>query len=268
MQLARWIASRDNPLTARVMVNRLWQQHFGEGIVRTPGNFGKLGQPPSHPELLDYLARMFVDCGWSMKAMHRAIMLSSAYQQSSVVDKKTLEADPENRWFGRINRRRLEAEEIRDSLLAVTGELDSRMEGKASLDFNLPRRTLYLMTVRSDRSSFRELFDAADPTAITDKRIVSTVAPQALFLLNNPFTLETTQQLARRILADGSADDAKRIWHAYELLFGRPPSDAEINIGQRLLGQSLADTGSRAGANAWAEYCQVLLCANEFVYVD
>jgi hypothetical protein len=272
MQLARWIAGRDNPLTARVMVNRLWQQHFGEGLVRTPGNFGKLGQPPSHPELLDYLARMFVDHGWSMKAMHRAIMLSSAYQQSSVVDKKTLEADPENRWFGRMNRRRLEAEEIRDSLLAVTGQLDPRMGGKASLDFNLPRRTLYLMTVRSDRSSFRELFDAADPTAITDKRIVSTVAPQALFLLNNPFTLEKTQELARRILADGSSDDARRIGHAYELLFGRPPSEAEINIGQRLLGQPLADTGSRAEANArlsaWAEYCQVLLCANEFVYVD
>ena len=191
LELARWLASPDHPLTARVMVNRIWQHHFGEGIVRTPSNFGKLGERPTHPELLDYLARRFVASGWSIKQMHRDIMLSSAYQQSSNPAPATGAADPGNQLFGRMNRRRLEAEAIRDSLLAVSGQLDRTMGGPAVRDFANTRRTLYLMTIRSDRSSFGPLFDAADSTAIVDKRTVSTVAPQALFLLNNPFVIGT-----------------------------------------------------------------------------
>ncbi len=150
LQLARWMASPENPLTARVMVNRLWQHHLGEGIVRTPNNYGKLGTPPTHPELLDYLATEFVKSGWSMKAMHRAIMLSSTYQQSCVPNPETLKADPENQLFGRMNRRRLEAEALRDSLLAVAGKLDRTTGGPAVRDLNTNRRTLYVMTVRSD----------------------------------------------------------------------------------------------------------------------
>jgi hypothetical protein len=256
MQLAQWIASSGNPLTARVMVNRIWQHHFGEGIVRTPGNFGKLGEPPTHPELLDYLAHQFAESGWSIKAMHRAIMLSAVYQQASVPTPETLAADPDNRLFGRMNRRRLEAEEIRDSLLAASGRLDPTMGGRASQDFNLPRRTLYLMTIRSDRSSFRELFDAADSTAIVDKRTESTVAPQALFLLNHPFAMEQAKALANRTKELGVHDNRGRIEQLYVSLYGRSPSEKEIEIGLAALEQGLE------------AYCQLLLCSNEFMYVD
>jgi cytochrome c553 len=260
LQLAKWLASADNPLTARVMVNRLWQHHFGEGIVRSPSNFGKLGERPTHPELLDWLADQFVRSGWSMKAMHRLMMLSATYQQVSEPDADALKADPDNRLFGRMNRHRLEAEEVRDSLLAVSGRLDPSLGGKATRDFNSPRRTLYQMTVRSDRSGFGPLFDAADPTAPADHRNVSTVAPQALFLMNHPFAKEQARALARRMLA-GAGSDAEKLGRAYVLLYGRPATDEEVRIGFALL-------GSPANEAAWVEYCQVLLCANEFVYVD
>ena len=269
-ELARWIASSENPLTARVMVNRIWQHHFGEGIVRTPGNFGKLGEPPTNPGLLDYLARLFVQSGWSIKAMHRAIMLSAVYQQSSIPENDALRADPENRLFGRMNRQRLEAEELRDSLLAVAGRLETTMGGRATRDFNLPRRSLYLMTIRSDRSTFRELFDAADPTAINDKRVVSTVAPQALFLLNHPFALAQAKILVARVLGDGSCDDRARIRRLYSLLFGRPPTVGEIAIGEAFLARASGEkvSGESRTDSAWRQYCQVLVCANEFIYVD
>jgi hypothetical protein len=142
LQLARWLVTPDNPLTARVMVNRIWQHHFGQGIVRTPSNFGKQGERPTHPELLDYLAKRFVESGWSMKAMHRLIMLSAVYQQASEPLPGTRQADPDNRFFGRMNRQRLEAEAIRDNLLAVSGRLNSTMGGKATRDFNSLRRSL------------------------------------------------------------------------------------------------------------------------------
>ena len=160
------------------MVNRIWQHHFGEGIVRTPSNFGKLGDRPSHPELLDYLADRFVQSGWSIKAMHRLIMLSATYQQSSEPTREVAMSIPKIAFSGRMNRRRLEAEEVRDSLLAVAGRLDRTAGGPAMRDFNAPRRTLYLMTIRSDRSGFGPLFDQADSTAPVDRRTVSTVAPR------------------------------------------------------------------------------------------
>jgi hypothetical protein len=265
LQLARWIASPDNPLTARVIVNRVWLYHFGEGLVRTPGNFGKLGEPPTNPQLLDYLADLLVNSGWSLKELHRAIMLSAVYQQSSVAPEETLKADPDNRLLGRMNRQRLEAEAIRDSLLAVSGRLDRTLGGRATRDFNTTRRTLYFMTVRSDRTSFRELFDAADPTAIIDKRTVSTVAPQALFLLNHPFALDHAKALAQRVLREGPADDTGKVGRLYVLLFGRPPSEPETRIGLAALRRAVRATGME---KAWEEYCQVLLCANEFIYID
>jgi hypothetical protein len=261
LQLARWIASPDHPLTARVMVNRIWQHHFGEGLVRTPSNFGKLGERPTHPALLDYLAAEFVRSGWSIKKMHRLIMLSAVYQQSSQPSADDLKLDPDNRLLGRMNRRRLEAEAIRDSLLAVAGRLDHKLGGLALRDFNAPRRTLYQMTIRSDRSGFGPLFDVANPTALVDKRIASTVAPQALFLLNHPFVLRQTQSLAERIMASAN-DQRGRIDKAYQLLYGRLPSSEEREVGEALLKE-----GDEA-KQAWLEYCQVLLCANEFIYVD
>ncbi len=188
-QLADWLARPDHPLTARVMVNRIWQHHFGEGLVRTANDFGQRGDQPSNPELLDDLAARFVESGWSLKTMHRLIMLSATYQQSSRVDAEKLARDPENRLFGRMNRRRLDAEAIRDSLLAVAGRLDARRGGPAFAELAVPRRTLYLMSVRTGPSSsdFGRLFDRADPGSIVAQRGQSIVAPQALFFLNDPF---------------------------------------------------------------------------------
>ncbi len=197
LELARWLVSDSHPLTARVIVNRIWQHHFGEGIVRTPSNFGLLGERPTHPELLDWLASCFkrkpaaagaapgsqdYSCNWSIKKMQRIIMLSSTYQQSSTGDSAAEKADPDNRLVGRFNRQRLEAEAIRDTLLAVSGKLDRTMGGVSTRDFSSPRRTLYIMSVRSDRSGYAPLFDTADPTSSVDRRVISTVAPQALFL--------------------------------------------------------------------------------------
>jgi hypothetical protein len=261
LELARWLSNPDHPLTPRVMVNRIWQQHFGEGIVRTPSNFGKLGQPPTHPELLDWLAHEFVRSGWSIKQMHRLIMLSSVYQQSSEADPDTFKRDPGNLLFGRMNRRRLEAEALRDSILAVSGRLDLTRGGPAVRELTIPRRTLYLMTVRSDRSGFGPLFDAADPTSLVEKRTISTVAPQALFLLNNPYMLEQTQALARRI-QNADREEHARIKRVYRLLYGRPPSYEEVNLGKNFLQRA------GGGESSWQEYCEVLLCANEFLYVD
>jgi len=266
MELAQWIASDKNPLTARVMVNRIWEYHFGQGIVRTPSNFGKQGEKPTHPELLDYLADRFVKNGWSIKQMHREILLSATYQQSSAVSDETLRLDADNRLFSRMNRKRLEAEAVRDNILAVSGRIDLTMGGPATRDFAGPRRTLYLMTIRSDKSGFGPLFDAADPESSVDRRTISTVAPQALFLLNDPFVLEQTKSLTKRLLAEKAANDGERIDKTYVVLYGRPPSDAERVIGEKLL-KRFADRGQKTEA-AWEAYCQVLLCANEFIYVD
>jgi cytochrome c553 len=277
LELAHWIASPQNPTTARVMVNRIWQHHFGQGIVRTPDNFGKLGQPPSHPELLDYLADQFVASGWSIKAMHRAIMLSAAYQQSSEATPQSLQIDRENLYLSRMNRHRLEAESLRDALLFVTGELDPRLGGPATPDFASPRRTLYQFTCRSNRSTFRELFDAADASSIISARTVSTVAPQALFLLNNPFVLQRAKNLAARLTPSAPPtnpspatqtnpltatlttpqDDIRKIDAVYQRLFARPATLAEREIGL-----------TAVHASGWEAYCQVLLCSNEFIYID
>jgi hypothetical protein len=261
LELARWIASPGNPMTARVMVNRLWQFHFGEGIVRTPGNFGKLGTPPTHPELLDYLAHRFVESGWSLKTMHRLIMRSAAYQQGSS-NRECAKIDPENLWFSRVDRRRLDSEELRDALLAVSGGLDYSLGGPSTNDLASARRTLYLTMIRSDRSNYRMLFDAADPTAIVEKRTESTVAPQALFLLNHPFMAERAKGLVRHLSSKHSAAD--KIQWLYSRLYGRSATPRELELGQR----AVDGEAGQADDYVWERYCQVLLCANEFIYVD
>jgi hypothetical protein len=194
LELARWLASPQNPLPARVMVNRIWQHHFGEGLVRTPNNFGKLGTAPTHPELLDWLAAEFVRSGWSIKAMHRLIVNSATYQQAAT--SAAVATDPDNLLFGRQNRRRLEAESLRDAMLFVSGRLDLQEGGPSVRDLATPRRTLYITTIRADRATYQMLFDAADPTAIVEKRVESTVAPQALWLLNHPVVLAQARALA------------------------------------------------------------------------
>jgi hypothetical protein len=249
------------------MVNRLWQHHFGKGIVRTPSNFGLLGEPPTHPALLDWLAGQFVQSGWSVKKMHRLIMLSSTYQQSSDATPATQKTDPDNRLWGRMNRRRLEAEAIRDNLLSVSGELDRKQGGPASRDFSQPRRSLYMMTIRSERTGFGPLFDAANASASVEARAVSTVAPQALYLLNDPFALERTRAFARRVLQQAPKDtDPARVQYAYALAYGRPTSAEELKIALSFLARAKKSTGG--GLSPWERYFQILLCANEFVYVD
>jgi hypothetical protein len=248
-------------MTARVMMNRLWQWHFGEGIVRTANNFGKLGTPPTHPELLDWLADEFVQGGWSVKAMHRLIMLSAAYQQGAAADSATLKADPDNLLLGRVSRRRLDAEALRDTMLAVTGEIDLAGGGRATKDLNSPRRTLYLITIRSDRTGYRMLFDAADPTGIVEKRLDSTVAPQALWMMNHPFVIDGAMKLAAEAASPRHGSPGAGVSWLYGRLFARAATRSEVDV-------ALAFLGNSPDPKRWARYCHALLCSNELMYVD
>jgi cytochrome c553 len=263
-ELARWVASGSSPLTARVIVNRVWQWHFGEGMVRTPNNFGMRSEPPSHPKLLDWLAARFVEEGWSLKQLHRRIMLSAAYRRSSVVDPDQVLRDPENRWLGRFAPRRLDAEEIRDALLSVSGRLDRTRGGPAADDIDTTRRSLYVQTARWDRSSFAMLFDAANPDSSTEKRNISTVAPQALLFLNHPFVFAQALRLAERLVTDVPGNDNARIESAYQLVFGRSVRTEELVVCRAFLFRS-----GRPQADAdWPGLAHLLLCSNEFLYVD
>jgi hypothetical protein len=264
LELARWIARPENPMTARVMVNRVWQHHFGEGIVRTPSNFGRKGEPPSHPELLDWLARRFTESGWSVKALHRLILSSAAYQRSSKASERLLRADPENRLCGRMVRRRLEAEELHDALLALAGGLDDRPGGPAESDVTRPRRLIYLGSSRSDRSDFGSVFDRANPSLHVERRTTSTVAPQALYLMNHPWSLEQARGLARRPEL-AAALPAGRIAMLSRLVYGRPATDQETAIG---LGFIAAAPKSTDPDSPWDLYAQALLLTNEFLFVD
>jgi cytochrome c553 len=264
LELARWVASKENPLTSRVIVNRVWQWHFGDGIVRTPNNFGMLSEPPAHALLLDRLAAQFVEDGWSLKKLHRRIMLSAAYRQAGSASELQVTHDPDNRWFGRFAARRLEAEAIRDAMIFVTGRLDRRAGGPAGDDLRAPRRSIYVQTARWDRGSFATLFDAANPDASTEKRSVSTVATQALLFLNNEFVLSQAEHLAQRLAREAPGDDNTKIERAYELLFSRPPTAEDIGVCKVLLARARANEA----APAWADLAHALLCSNEFVYLD
>jgi hypothetical protein len=191
-------------------------------------------------------------------------MLSAAYRQASVTSPANVRSDPDNRWFGRMNARRLEAEAIRDSLLLAAGTLDRRPGGPAGPDLGAPRRSLYVQTVRMDRTNFSTLFDAADPEHSVEKRDSSTVAPQALFLLNHPFVRTQAERLARRLLEQVPGDEAARIDRAYQCLFARSPTGDELRIGLAYVQQAR----SQGTAAAWTDYVHLLLCSNEFVYVD
>jgi len=290
-ELARWLAHSANPLTARVMVNRVWQHHFGAGLVRTSANFGAMGERPTHPELLDDLAARFVASGWSVKELHRLIMLSSTYQQSSGAGvatneqeqrrfKKGLAADPENRFLWRANRRRLEAEAVRDSLLAVAGRLDVTPGGPGFQELGTPRRSLYLMAVRTGARSadFGPLFDAPDCSGIVERRNESIVAPQALFLMNDALVTDLGTALAERIAPNGAGIGIREgIGRLYEVALGRPPAEPEFEVGVKFLtqGPDPEDEKTSPGARVsestrerWIRYCHLVLCTNEFLYVD
>jgi hypothetical protein len=265
MQLAEWIASKQNPLTARVIVNRVWQGHFGEGLVRTPNNFGMLSEKPLQPELLDWLAARFTADGWSLKKLHRRIMTSAAYRRSSLARADDLAKDPENRRWGRFNARRLEAEEMRDALLFVADRLDRTAGGPAASDPATPRRSLYLQTCRWDRSGYATLFDAANPDASVEKRTTSIVAPQSLYLLNDRFVLDQAEHTADRMQRDVPSPKLQtaRIQQVYRVLFARQANAAEIEVAKKFLSAA----GSDADA-AWRDFIHTLLCSNEFVYIE
>jgi hypothetical protein len=275
LELARAIASKDNPLTARVMVNRIWQHHFGKGLVRTPSNFGELGERPTHPELLDWLAARFIESGWSIKTLHREIVLSATYQQSSGVRNQesgdgnsgvdAAGVDAENRLLWRMNRRRLEVEAWRDAMLAVAGTLDHAVGGPSS-DLNAAdnrRRTLYGAVSRHDLNPLLRLFDFPDPNITSDERTLTTVPLQQLFVLNSEFMVRNAKALVTRL--EKVADDEERVRHAFTLVYGRPATQREIDLAVSFLSQT---SGDGVELSRWEQYAQVLLSANEFMYVD
>lgn len=258
-ELAEAIASADNPLTARVFVNRVWGLFFGEPLVPTPSNFGHSGQPPSHPDLLDDLAARFIDNGWSTKWLAREIVLSSAYRQSSATPEAAGLNDPANRLLWRMNRKRLTIEQWRDAILAVSGELDN--ESGKSLELDDPennRRTVYARISRLKLNDMLMQFDYPDANVHAEKRSETTTPMQKLFVLNSPFMLARSEALAGRLKLH-SEDNAARIEFAYRLLFGRAPSETELRLGLNFL---------EPGPDAWPQYAQVLLASNEFFYVD
>ena len=265
LALARAIACKDNPLTARVMVNRVWQHHFGQGLVRTPSNFGALGELPTHPELLDYLASQFMASDWSIKKLHRAIMLSAVYQSSSRSDKRNEQIDGDNRFLWRMNRRRLEVESWRDAMLAVAGTLDETVGGPSSdlADAANCRHTLYGKVSRHELNPLLRLFDFPDPNITSGSRTSTTVPLQQLFVLNSEFMVRNARALSTR-LARLATDDADRIRHAFLLLYGRPANDSETAMGLAFL--HTAEPGGTL--SPWEQYAQVLLSANEFMFVD
>ncbi len=284
-ELAKWIVSPDNPLTARVMANRIWQYHFGRGIVATPNDFGRIGAPPTHRDLLDYLANEFVAGGFSVKKMHRLILLSNTYQQASAPPNdpefKTLalKKDPENKFYGRFNRQRLEAEQLRDAMLAVAGTLNPKQGGasvmipidqglvnmlykpsqwspaKDATEFN--RRSVYLIAKRNLRLPFMEVFDAPDTLVSCARRESSTHAPQALELLNGTIANEQAEALAKRLEKEAGTNLRKQIDLGYWLVSGRPAKPAEIQAAIAFL-----------KIQPKREFAMALLNLNSFLYVN
>ncbi|OWK47469.1 PSD1 and planctomycete cytochrome C domain-containing protein [Fimbriiglobus ruber] len=266
LDLASAIASRDNPLTARVIVNRVWAQHFGRGLVNTPGNLGALGDRPSHPELLDWLAVRFMENGWSLKWLHREIVTSVTYCLSSTPDAGNAEKDADNVYLWRANRRRLEVEPWRDALLAVAGRLDATQGGPTTnlRDSNNTRRTVYAKISRHELDGLLRLFDFPDANVTAEKRTLTTVPQQQLFVLNSDFMVSQAKAFAERVKKAETTDEA-RIRLAYQLAYGRQATPAEVALGVDFLKSSPVSTDK---LSLWEQYAQALLAANEFMYVD
>ena len=277
--LAEWLTSAEQPLLGRVMVNRIWQHHFGHGLVRTPNDFGRHGEPPTHPALLDWLALEFAQSGWSVKAMHRKIMLSSTYRLASVASDEQIARDPDNRLLGRMSRRRLDADAIRDSILAVAGTLNLKMGGvgvipplssEEILAARTPRlwpanpdpsehvrRSVYLQVKRSLALPMLQLFDAPDTARSCARRETSTVAPQALAMMNSTFVLEQADRFAARLRGLAGEDLGGQLDAGWALALGRAPTDAERQTAWEFLNRT-----------SLPQLCLMLFNMNEFVYVD
>lgn len=283
--LADWIASPENPLTARVMVNRIWQHHFGRGIAPFPSEFGTRSDPPTHPQLVDWLAAEFIAHGWSIKQMHKLMLLSATYQQASEASAEVVARDPENKFFSRQNRLRLEGEVIRDSLLAISGKLNPKIGGtsvhppipsditKTSKNWvastntqDHTRRSLYIFARRNLRFPFLEVFDAPDSNLSCAERGRSTTAPQSLTLLNSDEVMAASKATASRVLKDTKSPE-QRIERAFRLAIGRRPTEKEIMMSREFLAASSSRNES-ADARGMEELCRALINLNAFVYVD
>jgi hypothetical protein len=270
-ELADWVASEHNPLTARVYVNRTWHWLTGRGLVRTPDNFGTTGDTPTHPELLDLLAGEFVRNGWSTKKLVRAIVLSDTYRRSSTASPELVKADPENKLWGRANRKRIEAEQVRDTLLSVSGQLKldavsgPTYPASTAADYGYKhadtRRSVYLPVFRNSLPEVFEVFDFADASVVTGQRNSSTVAPQALYFLNNPFPIEQAKASAARLLGE-KRTEADRITRVYRLCLGREPTAGEREVTAKYLATQKDEQ------EAWAAVFQAVFASGDFRYVD
>ncbi len=272
--LAKWLTDVESgagPLAARVMVNRIWMHHFGRGLVSTPNDFGTTGERPSHPELLEWLAKQFVEQGWSLKSLHRAILTSHTYMQRNRLDADPrLAIDPDNRFWWHRSPRRIEAEAVRDSLLRTSGLLDATMYGPGSLDPNMKRRSVYFFIKRSQLIPMMMLFDWPEHLVSIGQRQTTTVAPQALALMNNPLARESAERLAAQAITKPD-----RVQDVFMRVLSREPLEKERSLVDSLYqnalrerGQSPTGTGSNVELMAFADVCQVLFCSNEFLYVD
>ncbi len=289
LALAQWLTQPDHPLTARVIVNRLWGWHFGEGIVRSVDNFGLLGERPTHPELLDWLAVELPRRDWSLKSMHREVMQSAAYQRSGQADDAQRQSDPDNRFLGRFSRRRLHVEELRDAILFTAGTTDERLGGSllptpnrqyvtstANVNpdvYRSNRRSIYLPVVRSALYDVFQAFDFADPNVSSGQRQSTTVAAQALFLMNSEFVSQQSKSWADALLTDAALDDASRIKAAYRRALNREAAFGEIRRAEHYLADFTAEAAGTSTAeevrrNAWQSFCRALVSTNEFVFVE
>jgi hypothetical protein len=274
LDLARAITAPDNPLTSRVLVNRVWMHHFGEPLVESPSDLGLRTGPGSHPELLDYLAGQFIADGWSLKRLHRTIMLSNTYQQASRDRPDCRKVDPDNRLLWRANRRRLDLEAMRDSMLFLAGKLDSRMFGRPVdvVQAAEKRRTVYGLVDRQSLPGMFRAFDFASPDQSADRRPRTTVPQQALFAMNSPFVIEQARGLMSRSDVAAHTEPRERIKALYRLLFTRPPSEDEIALGITFINESEPQgeksQGEKSQLNRWQQYAQVLLLSNELMFVE
>ena len=284
-ELAEWLTQPDHPLTSRVMVNRIWQGHFGEGLVRTPNNFGTTGKKPTHPRLLDYMARRFVESGWSVKAMHRLLLLSGTYQQSSQASARTREADLENRLWSRARRRRLSVEEMRDAFLALDSSLDLTLGGTLAsreMDYGQKgpeqafhpnetrRRSLYVPVIRNKIPGVMKLFDFANSSSSSAKRTESNVATQALYMMNSENVAERSRSLASYLMAADDQEDSQRVRRAFLIALTRQPTPQEVNEFLLYLRNFPEDSGKNRGSrlDVWQSICRILMTSNEFNFVN
>jgi len=272
---AEWITDAHGGagnLLARVMVNRLWQHHMGRGLVATPSDFGSRGEPPTHPELLDWLAAELIRNGWRLKPIHKLIVSSSVYLQNSRNAEANARIDPDNHLFWRRPPHRLEAEVIRDALLAVSGDLDARMYGPGTLDPNSRRRSIYYTVKRSKLVPMMQVFDAPEALGGVAQRPTTTIAPQALLLMNNPHVRGYAKAFAKRIASNADTTPEDVVRSGYLVALSRSPEPDELADGTafiKLQTESYVSSGKTNGRElALADFCQILMCLNEFVYVE